>query len=150
MLLRGAYSSMHRTFEAHFSELNATADQFVLLNVLAEESGLIQQELVQRVYSDPNTITAMLNRMEARGLIERRTHDEDGRARCVHLTVKGRRLQRRLHESAKVLHQRLAAIATPQEFKITLQVLERIAAAMAPVENRKRKSTAAVCIGDDQ
>ena len=51
------------------------------------------------------------------GQIERRTHDEDGRARCVHLTVKGRRLQRRLHESAKVLHQRLHAIATPQEFK---------------------------------
>ena len=53
MLLRRAYSSMHRTYEARLARLGTTAEQFVLLNALAEESGIIQQELVRRVCVRP-------------------------------------------------------------------------------------------------
>ena len=37
MKLRCAYLTMHRTFDAHFARLGATADQFVFLKALAEE-----------------------------------------------------------------------------------------------------------------
>jgi DNA-binding MarR family transcriptional regulator len=140
MLLRAAYLSMHRSFEGHFTQLKATADQFVLLTMLAEESGIIQQELARRICSDPNTITAMLSRLEKRGLIERRAHEGDGRARCVHLTAKGRRFQHKLDNSASVLHERLARAIAPDQLEAVLKGLAQIASAMVPVTNRRRKS----------
>lgn len=121
---------MHRSYDSHFGRYGSTSDQFVLLTVLAEESGLIQQELARRVSSDANTIAAMLNRLEARGLVERKPHDVDGRARCVHITVKGRRLQHKLYESARLLNDRLDGSIAPEQLEVVLNALQRIAGAM--------------------
>lgn len=134
MRLRGAYLSMHRCFESHFLSLGATADQYVVLTTLLEEDGIIQQELVRRVYSDPNTITGMLGRLEKRGLIRRVTSNGDGRARCVFLTARGARLQRKLDESAKSLQDRLRASVNPDQTERLLKNLEAVGAAMVPTE----------------
>ena len=66
MNLRAAYLSMHRQTNAHLARFGVTADQFVCLLILAEEDGIIQQELVKRATSDPNTIRAMLVLLEKR------------------------------------------------------------------------------------
>jgi DNA-binding MarR family transcriptional regulator len=104
MRLRGAYLTMHRHFQRLFRVHGATADQFVLLTLLAEEDAITQKELVRRSFSDANTITAMLRRLERRGLIRRAPHEHDGRASRVHLTDSGRSLQRQLNEAARELH----------------------------------------------
>jgi DNA-binding MarR family transcriptional regulator len=96
MRLRGAYLTFHRMANAHFEPLGVTADQFVVLTLLAEEEGLTQREIVARAYSDPNTIGEMLTRLERKKLVSRKRHPADGRARIVHLTPKGRSLQREL------------------------------------------------------
>lgn len=145
MRLRGAYLSMHRRFENQFLALGATADQFVVLTTLLEEDGIIQQELVRRVHSDPNTITGMLGRLEKRGLIRRVTPNGDGRTRCVFLTAKGARLQRKLDESAKTLHDRLRSSVNPDQMERLLKNLQAVAQAMAPEEagaGRTRQSIA--------
>jgi hypothetical protein len=38
--LRGAYLTMHRRADAYFARYGVTADQFVLLNLLARESAV--------------------------------------------------------------------------------------------------------------
>ncbi|MGH9673263.1 MAG: MarR family winged helix-turn-helix transcriptional regulator [Bryobacteraceae bacterium] len=134
MRLRGAYLSMHRRFEAHLLALGATADQYVLLTTLLEEDEIIQQELVRRLYSDPNTITGMLGRLEKRGLIRRETRNGDGRARRVFLSAKGSRLQRKLDEGAKHLHDLLRGSVKPDQMELVLKNLEAVALAMAPKE----------------
>ena len=107
MRLRAAYLTMHRTFNSHFAQFGATADQYVLLRLLSEEDGIAQQELGRRMCSDANTVTAMLALLEKKGLVRRQAHARDGRARCVHLTAKGERLFRKLDDSAEGLHTRL-------------------------------------------
>ena len=41
--------------------------------------------------SDPNTVASLLSRMEDAGLLERRPHETDRRARRIHLLALGRR-----------------------------------------------------------
>ena len=105
MALRAAYWAMHRCAEAGFEPAGVTADQFVLLAALADAArdsaegidtsgGATQQELVRRTASDPSTIRAMLVLLERRGLVVRRPHPADRRARSVSLTAKGRRRSR--------------------------------------------------------
>lgn len=128
MCLRAAYLTMHRQFQRLFRAHGATADQFVLLSLLSEEDGVTQKEVVRRSFSDANTITAMLRRLEQRGLIERRPHEHDGRAITVHLSVEGRDLQRRLVEVSRSLHHSVEE-TLPDEDRVAvlswLQVLAR-------------------------
>jgi DNA-binding MarR family transcriptional regulator len=107
MRLRAAYLAMHRTFQEHFAPHGLTADQFVVLSLLAEEDGIIQKELVRRTYSDPNTVTAILRLLEKKRLVRRVRPDHDGRARCVYLTPAGRLLRDKLARSSAELHRRL-------------------------------------------
>jgi len=130
MKLRGAYLSMHRTFQAHFARFGVTADQFVVLSLLAAEDGLIQRELVRRTYSDANTITALLRLLERDGLIRRVRHKNDGRARCVFLTERGRQMHRKLVRSSDPLHRELQAAVAPDDLPVLLRSLEQIDATM--------------------
>ena len=107
MGLRAAYLLMHRQTNSFLAPFGMTADQFVLLSLLAGEDGITQQELTQRASSDPNTIRAMLVRMENNGIVTRDQHPTDGRARKVTLTFKGRRTYVKLSEEIKPLQQAL-------------------------------------------
>lgn len=109
MALRAAYWAMHREADALLQTHGVTANQFVLLSVLAEGKALSQQELVRRASSDANTIRAMLVRLERSGLVSRRPHQTDGRARSVALTVKGRNAYATLWAQSQAFHERLLA-----------------------------------------
>jgi DNA-binding MarR family transcriptional regulator len=80
-----------------------TADQFVLLSVLAREEGITQIAIVERTASDPNTVTAILRLLEDRGLVRREAHAADRRARCVFLTAEGKRVQRQAAKESQPL-----------------------------------------------
>ena len=131
MALRGAYLSMHRRFQAYYAPFGVTADQFVVLTLLAEEDGIIQRELVQRTFSDANTIAAVLRLLEQRHLIRRAPHEHDRRARCVYLTPQGRRLQHQLFEAGEPLHRRLREAFPTEEMAVVLRALRRVAEVMA-------------------
>lgn len=109
MLLRTAYLAVHRAADAVMARHGLTADQFVLLTLLSERDGVMQQDLVGRSGSDPNTVRAMLVLLERRGLVKRRAHAEDGRARCVELTARGRSLQAKLWKASETLRNQITA-----------------------------------------
>ncbi len=144
--LRDAYLAFHRQTNACFARDGVTADQFVLLASLAEEDAVTQQELVRRVGSDPNTVRAMLLLLERRGLVARARHPADGRARCVSLTPKGRQVFGQLLARSEALRARLLADFRPDEVHALLEMLLRVADAMAAPEgngSRTRRYKAA-------
>lgn len=67
--------------------------QFMTLLVLWEEDGLTQAALVARLDVEQATMANTLNRMERDGLITRRQHGADRRARQVFLTDRARALR---------------------------------------------------------
>jgi DNA-binding MarR family transcriptional regulator len=134
MGLRTAYWAMHRQTDACFARYGVTANQFVLLALLAEEDGITQQELVRRASSDPNTVRAMLVLLEDRGLVGREQHPEDGRARNVTLTREGRLTYERLWAESEPLRERLMAVFQPEQADALAGFLERISEAMVKVE----------------
>ena len=108
MFLRKAYLSFHRRANSWMRDHGVTADQFVLLTVVAREPGITQITVVERTGSDPNTVAAVLRRLEQRRLVRREAHALDRRVRCVFLTAEGRRVQERTAEDAEPI---LAALS---------------------------------------
>lgn len=134
--LRAAYLALHRRTNDCFVRDGVTADQFVLLSALADAEGVTQQELVRRLSSDPNTVRAMLVLLETRGLVARQRHPTDGRARCVTLTVKGRKVFKKLWTKSEPLRVRLLDAFRPDELTALVGFLQRAAEVMAlPASN---------------
>lgn len=131
MALRAAYWAMHRQADALLLQQGVTADQFVLLSLLAEQGDVTQQELVRRASSDANTVRAMLVRLEAQGLIVRKPHPSDGRAWSVSLTAKGRRAHTQLRTANKAFWRKLLGATGPRGSEQLVQDLVRIAEAMS-------------------
>lgn len=67
-----------------------TKPQYAVLSVIADQPGIEQMRLVDAAASSKATLAEMLNRLEERGIIERRQDDIDRRRRFVHLTEEGR------------------------------------------------------------
>ncbi|MBH0172550.1 MarR family transcriptional regulator [Fictibacillus sp. 23RED33] len=74
-------------------ELNVTYPQYLVLLLLWEKHSLSVKELGQRLFLDSGTLTPMLKRMEANGLVERKRSPEDERSVIISLTEKGEGLK---------------------------------------------------------
>jgi DNA-binding MarR family transcriptional regulator len=70
--------------------------QATCLQVLAANDGITQRDLARTLHLSPPTVTAMLQRMEASGVIERRPDAADQRLSRVYVTPAGRGLQEEL------------------------------------------------------
>lgn len=131
MALRRAYKTMHRKADSFFAKHGVTADQYVLLYLLAQESEVTQENLVARASSDPNTVRRMLVLLEGRRFVIRRRHPTDERARSVSLTSKGRKIYERLQRGAEPFRRLLLALFDPKELKLLQELLARIPPVMS-------------------
>lgn len=149
MGLRAAYWAMHRQTDARLARSGVTADQFVLLALLAERDGITQQELVRRASSDANTIRAMLVLLEGRGLVTRERHPTDGRARSVTLTPKGRQVYEKLWVQSEPLRERMRAAFGPEEVETLVEFLGRLSEVLSRATRRRgRSQVVAPTVGD--
>src|SRR5687767_15369426 len=74
-LLRRAWYGLNQAFRRRIAHLGLTPDQFTALRTLLEHKDISQRQLTTLMSSDPNTVAALLERMERNGLIERQTQD---------------------------------------------------------------------------
>jgi DNA-binding MarR family transcriptional regulator len=129
MLLRRAWYSLNQVFRRRIAHLDITPDQYTVLRWLAEESGegLTQRQLADLMASDPNTITSILTRMESAGLIERRTHETDRRAKRIRLKPRGRRVFDEARQIAADLQNDVLGVLSESQCRQFLDHLERVA-----------------------
>jgi DNA-binding MarR family transcriptional regulator len=81
---------LNQAFRRRLARLELTPDQFTVMRTLLENEGVTQRELTQLISSDPNTVAALVNRMEKAGLLERETHEHDRRANRLRLVRQGK------------------------------------------------------------
>src|SRR5215471_7230802 len=72
--------------EAH----GVTPVQYAALNQVARTPGVDQRTLARTIGLDTSTIASVIDRLEARGLMERQASPEDKRVRLLALTEAGR------------------------------------------------------------
>ncbi len=78
------------------SEHGLTYPQYLVLLVLWEKDEQPVNDIAKRLLLETNTVTPLLKRMEAEGIVTRSKGKEDARQMIVKLTKKGRDLQKKL------------------------------------------------------
>jgi DNA-binding MarR family transcriptional regulator len=128
-LLRRAWYSLNQAFRRRIAHLDLTPDQFTVLRTLleADPAGPTQRELTVAMSSDPNTVASLLRRMEKAGLLERRPHESDRRARRIHLLPLGRRRYETARNLALELQGEVLAVLPEKEREKFLENLAAVA-----------------------
>ncbi len=73
------------------AELDVTPVQATVLGLLCEEDRITSGELGKRIELDSATVTGILDRLAAAGLVERKGNPGDRRAIHIHLTPNGKK-----------------------------------------------------------
>ena len=90
------YSTAHafnRFYKPLLERLGLTYPQYLVMMVLWEEDGMAVKEIGERLFLDSGTLTPLLKRIEAAGLIRRTRSTEDERQVIVALTPQGEALK---------------------------------------------------------
>lgn len=93
-LLRRAHQRHVAQFEKEVGDLDLTPTQFAALAKISERGEVSQNLLGRMTAMDPATIQGVIQRLMARGLIDRRPDPNDRRATLLRLSTSGRTLTR--------------------------------------------------------
>ncbi len=94
--LAQAYLAFTRLGSRHIEKLGVTPAQFDVLAELGGTSGMTCADLSEATLITKGTLTGVLDRLEAKELLERRGVKSDRRAIHVQLTAKGETLYRKI------------------------------------------------------
>lgn len=120
--------ALRRELEARAAPLDVTPPQFHVLFRLWRGDGILTSELTKEIWSDGGTITGLLDRLEAKGLIRRERSLEDRRAVHIFLTPAGRELEAPLTQILAAVDAQALEGFRPEERQALLQALECIGA----------------------
>ncbi|GHH83460.1 MarR family winged helix-turn-helix transcriptional regulator [Streptomyces capitiformicae] len=114
----------HEEYEDAAAGHALTGAQARLLGLLSLEP-LPMRRLAQKLRCEPSNVTGIVDRLESRGLVERRPDPKDRRVKLAAATAEGRRVARSLRESLDFAREPLAGLST-QERESLRDLLRRM------------------------
>ena len=88
-LLAQTARNIHVRMNDFFSGYGLTLEQWTALKLIKENSPLCQKELARLNHKSPNTIKALVDRLQSKGLIHRQEDPSDRRNLILSLTSEG-------------------------------------------------------------
>jgi len=116
---------VHRALNLLLGELDLSLAQHEILVTIRRHEGLTQRELSEQLLVVKSNATALLQKLEARGLVERSPDPDDSRIKRLTLTRSGDALvEKSFAVQARVVEAMTSAL-TDEELEMTGDVMSR-------------------------
>ncbi|MFZ3570741.1 MarR family winged helix-turn-helix transcriptional regulator [Streptomyces sp. BH097] len=112
----------HQEYEEAASRHGLTGAQARVLGLLSMEP-LPMRRVATRLKCEPSNVTGIVDRLEARGLVERQPSPGDRRVKVAAATAEGRRIARTLRETLDFAREPLAGLT--QEERVAFRDMLR-------------------------
>jgi DNA-binding MarR family transcriptional regulator len=127
--LYSAQLAMTKVYRKLLSGLGLTYPQYLVMLVLWESDGITVSQIGERLFLDSATLTPLLKRLEAAGLLQRQRAVQGERQVVISLTAEGRALKKR---AAAVPEGVLCAVGcAPDELQTLKQDLDQLRTRLA-------------------
>lgn len=131
IVLSRAVSAIHDHLAAQVGAHDLTMTEFAILEVLFHKGPLLLGEVQRRILVSSGGITYLVDRLEKKGLVERRDCPEDRRARYAALTPEGERLIARIFPEHAACIQELMGALDEEEQRVATELLRTLGRAAA-------------------
>lgn len=101
-----------RLYQPYLDELGLTYPQYLAMLVLWEKDAISVTAMGERLLLNTNTLTPLLKKLEAKGLLQRRRSEKDVRSIILHLTKTGTDLE---EQAVKIPLAMTSKINLPEE-----------------------------------
>ena len=125
LLLQVSFERVHAHFAAAVAELDLAPVQAKALHELNVDPPISMRELAERLKSDPSNVTGLIDRLEARGLVERRPDPKDRRIKGLALTSAGAKMRECLFARLYSAPRSVAELSQPDQ-RALRDALQRI------------------------
>ncbi len=119
-------------------DFGITPQMAIALKEVPPAGGTTMKKLAGQLFCDASNATGIVDRLESRGYVERRPHENDRRVKCVALTAAGRRLRRKLDDRLALPPPAIAALSDTDQEQLGA-ILER-ALILAQRQREERES----------
>jgi MarR family transcriptional regulator, 2-MHQ and catechol-resistance regulon repressor len=126
LVLARAYGSMVSYIEGSLVAEGLGLSDFMVLEVLLHKGPLTISTIGQRVLLASASMTSAIDRLERRGLVERRSCNSDRRIRLVELTVSGRAFIEEIYARHEKDLEAVASGLSAEERRMTYEGLKKI------------------------
>ena len=115
-----------------------TIGQPKILDYLKEHDGSNQKEIARACFLEAGSLTTILNKMEEKGLIERRMLNGNRRSFHIFMTEEGKRKQQMVDKAFKEIEQKALSGILEEEYERFLNIYKRIYSAPEPAARARR------------
>ena len=130
-LLMKAHSMLSRRISYRaLGELGLSSGQPKVLECLLENEGSDQKTIAHMCEIEQATLGGILNRMEAKGLIERRQKEGNRRSLFVNFTPQGKKVALKMEEIFDNADEKIKSYLTDEEFEQLNNLLNKLCGKM--------------------
>lgn len=120
------FTNVKRLMEERLKEYNLTHLQFSILMNLHKNNVTTQKELLKYSYGDETSITRLVDRLEAKGYLNRVQSSEDKRKKMLILTDEGKNLTEQVISCANEVNEITVKDLSESESKELLNLLKKV------------------------
>ncbi|MFB9276131.1 MarR family winged helix-turn-helix transcriptional regulator [Cohnella cellulosilytica] len=136
-MLGTSYRKVSALFQSRLKPHAITPEQWSVLYQVNLEDGLIQKDIAERAGKDRPTTTRILDHLEQKGLVGRRTGDRDRRSFQVGITDKGKELIRETLPIERRANEEVRRCMSDEEYDTLIRLLIRIDRHMIDILERE-------------
>lgn len=126
LIMMKAHEALRQHADRHIRSLGIGFSDFAALEVLLHKGPTPVNEIGRLVRLTSGSITTAIDRLERKGMVERRSDPGDRRARVVHLTPAGRKLITCAFRDHEAAMDRAASGLTPAERAEAIVLLKKV------------------------
>lgn len=126
LVLWKAYESVRSHAVGHIHASGMGFSDFAVLELLLHKGPTPVNAIGQSVFLTSGSITTAVDRLAARGLVQRCNEPADRRTRVVHLTDAGRELAQTVFAAHREVMERATAGLSPTERTQTIELLKKL------------------------
>jgi DNA-binding MarR family transcriptional regulator len=110
-------------------EFDITPLQYTILRIIREQPGIDQISVASRAVLDASTVKDIVARLESKGLLKRKTGEQDRRTRSMSLTRAGDKLLAAVEQEVRQAQKELLAPLSRRDQSTLMRLLRTLLAA---------------------
>ncbi|WP_404320200.1 MarR family winged helix-turn-helix transcriptional regulator [Malaciobacter canalis] len=126
ILIANIRNHLKNNLEKKLQEHDISATQSIIIRRLCEKDNLTQKELAKDTYFKQSSLTLLIDKLEQKGLVERKNKKNDRRAYLICITSKGKKLEQIIKDAGKELEEKALEGIDLHNKELLIQALKQV------------------------